>query len=134
MQAEQQSERERFEAWCKLDNPRYDPTDDSPLNRRDWKIWQAALSHPSTPQGWISVLDCLPDLPEECEDDGVKVYTWNGDFVDEDVFAPEWEQPAGPCVGGWVRTGDWFCSDTANRVTHWMIRHAPPPPEQGSKG
>jgi hypothetical protein len=35
-------ERERFEAWCAKDNPRYHPTDDNPLNRRDWKVWQAA--------------------------------------------------------------------------------------------
>ena len=31
-----------FDAWCVSDNPRYHPADDSMLNRRDWKVWQAA--------------------------------------------------------------------------------------------
>lgn len=79
-------------------------------------------------EGWISVHDRLPILPEDCEDDGVKVYTWDGEFVTEDVFEPQYEQPAGPAVGGWLRTGDWFCSDTATRVTHWMLRILPAPP------
>lgn len=79
-------------------------------------------------EGWISVHERLPALPEDCEDDGVKVYTWDGEFVTEDVFEPQYEQPAGPAVGGWLRTGDWFCSDTASRVTHWMPRKLPAAP------
>lgn len=47
MQAEQ---KRRFDAWKKLENPKYQPTDDSMQDRRDWKVWSAALSHPS-PQG-----------------------------------------------------------------------------------
>lgn len=39
-----------------------------------------------------------------------------------------YEQPAGPAVGGWLRTGEWFASDNLNRVTHWMPRVAPLPP------
>lgn len=46
MQAEQ---KRRFEAWKKLENPKYQPTDDSMQDRRDWMVWNAALSHPSTP-------------------------------------------------------------------------------------
>lgn len=93
---------------------------------------QQATAEESSVDGWISVNDRLPDLPVENEDDGVKVYTWNGDFVDEDEFAPEWEQPAGPAVGGWLRTGEWFCNDTANRVTHWKPRELPLPPAPSS--
>lgn len=93
--------------------------------------WRDMLSSlPQAPQGeqWISVHERLPELNVDNEDDGVKVYTWDGEFVTEDVFAPEYEQPAGPAVGGWLRTGDWFCSDTAARVTHWMLRRQPAPP------
>ena len=45
----EQDERAAFEAWCALDNPRYHPTDDNPLNRRDWKVWQAARASKGTP-------------------------------------------------------------------------------------
>ena len=41
MQAEQ---KRRFEAWKKLENPKYQPTDDSMQDRRDWTVWSAALS------------------------------------------------------------------------------------------
>lgn len=40
MQAEQ---KRRFEEWKKLENPKYQPTDDSMQDRRDWKVWSAAL-------------------------------------------------------------------------------------------
>jgi len=36
------TEREQFEVWCALDNPRYRPWDDGIDNRRDWKVWQAS--------------------------------------------------------------------------------------------
>lgn len=32
-----------FDAWCASDSPRYHPADDGMLNRRDWKVWQAAI-------------------------------------------------------------------------------------------
>lgn len=61
MQAEQQSERERFEAWAKDEG--YDTANTydtersrwrwlNPMTSDLWKSWRAALSHPSTPQGW----------------------------------------------------------------------------------
>lgn len=78
--------------------------------------------------GWISIEDRLPTLPEDDEDGSVMVYTWDGEFVAEDEFAPEYEQPAGPAVGGWVRTGEWFCNDRDSRVTHWMPRVLPAAP------
>lgn len=111
MQAEQQSERERFEAWCKQDNPRYEPTDDSPLNRRDWKVWKAraALSHPSTPQGWKLV----PVEPTK-----------------EMLAAGESKREEG-------ETNDEYCAWNINAPRdYWdaMLDAAPPPPEQGGKG
>lgn len=66
MQAEQQSERERFETWAKDRGhplcdviPKYGPTSSMPqteirFSDIAFEAWQAraALSHPSTPQGW----------------------------------------------------------------------------------
>ena len=72
----------------------------------------------------------LPVLTEENEDEGVSVWTWDGQRVTEDEFMPEYEQPAGPAVGGWLRTGEWFAGDNLNRVTHWMLRVAPQPPKE----
>ncbi|WP_225783380.1 DUF551 domain-containing protein [Xenophilus sp. Marseille-Q4582] len=88
-----------------------------------------ALLHALTQTGgWVSVDERLPDLPTDAEDDGVKVWTWDGSFVTEDEFMPAYEQPAGPAVGGWLRTGEWFAGDTLQRVTHWMLRKSPLPP------
>lgn len=78
---------------------------------------RAALSHHSTPQGWISVDERLPN------EDGETVLV-------VDKF-------------GNVGTGDywngvWDCSieivdgDFPGYITHW--RPYPPPPEQGGKG
>lgn len=91
---------------------------------------EALAAAPPAPvaAGWIRVEDRLPVLPDDHEDDGRPVWTWDGQFVAEDEFVPTYEQPAGPTVGGWVRTGEWFASDTPSRVTHWMPRVAPLPP------
>ncbi len=93
---------------------------------------EIAASPPAPAQGgqWISVHDSLPELPVDNEDEGVGVWTWDGTFVTADAFAPQWEQPAGPAIGGWVRTDDWFCNDTAGTVTHWMLRVPPAAPQQ----
>lgn len=91
--------------------------------------WNRRASLPSSEgAGWISVDERLPQFAEDAEDEGVKVYTWDGDLVTEDEFMANYEQPAGPAVGGWVRTDDWFASDSLHRVTHWMPRRAPAPP------
>lgn len=96
------------------------------------EAWNRRATIPSTEgytsDGWISVDDRLPAFAEEAEDDGVKVYTWDGELVTEDEFMPEYEQPAGPAVGGWMRTGEWFASDNLHRVTHWMPRRLPAGP------
>lgn len=34
--------RAAFEAWCAIGNPSYRSDDDSTVNRRDWRVWQAA--------------------------------------------------------------------------------------------
>lgn len=36
--------RREFEAWCAKDNPKYWPSDNGILNRRDWAVWQAATA------------------------------------------------------------------------------------------
>lgn len=101
------------------------------LPARAARLWEGLLTAaPPAPvaAGWIRVDERLPILAEENEDDGVKVWTWDGQFVTEDEFVPIYEQPAGPTVGGWLRTDDWFASDNLGRVTHWMPRVVPLPP------
>ncbi len=81
---------------------------------------------------WISVDERLPELgPDE---EGVEVWTWNGEVVDTDEFVACYEQPAGPAVGGWLRVGDWFASDNLTRVTHWMPFKAPAAPSLAGRG
>ena len=75
---------------------------------------------------WISVHDRLPELgPDE---EGVQVWTWDGEFIENDEFVACYEQPAGPAVGGWMRVGDWFASDLFAAVTHWRPYIKPSPP------
>lgn len=97
-----------------------------------WRVNPAGLiplpAAPKPGAGWVSVEERLPVLPED--DDGVKVWTWDGQFVTEDEFLPKYEQPAAPAFGGWMRTGEWFAGDSLNRVTHWMPRVAPQPPKE----
>lgn len=96
-----------------------------------------AATHPVPPAGavdaaedaWISVDDRLPDLgPDE---EGVQVWTWDGEFIEHDEFVACYEQPAGPAVGGWMRVGDWFASDLFATVTHWRPYIKPEPPRLG---
>lgn len=120
MQAEQQSERERFDAWKLLDNPRYQPTDDSMQDRRDWKLWQAALSHPSTPQGWQSI--------ETAPTNVQVVALYKGKIpVIAHKNAPN-DSPSGWCH---LNAGGPAFDAPHRGLTHWMP--LPPPPEQGSK-
>ena len=77
--------------------------------------------------GWIRVEDRLPILAEENKKDGVKVWTWDGQFVAEDQFAQTYTEPCGP-GRGLLYAGDWFVGDNLHRVTHWMPRVAPLPP------
>lgn len=132
-QEQQKSEREAFKAEL-VKMPEWAPEFEQHRAWGEnfaWNLWQARASMlrpiPEV-EGWISVHDRLPELPIDNEDDGVKVYTWDGEFVTEDTFEPTYEQVAGPAVGGWLRVDDWFCSDTAGRVTHWMLRRTPSPP------
>lgn len=118
MQAEQQSERERFEAELPAKARARNEQGDyvSPAINDRWAGWQAraALSHPS-PQGWISVKDRLPVEGDET----VLVADKFGNVGTGDL----WE-------------GVWDCSieivdgDCPGYVTHWQPY--PPPPEQGS--
>lgn len=81
------------------------------------------------PAQWISVDERLPTPRDDGSD--VPVWTWNGEFVTEDDYAEQFEQPAGPAVGGWVSTGWGFGQDYSlgrAAVTHWMPREAPKPP------
>lgn len=133
MQAEQQSERELFEAWARSIGKT-----DRDLQREDWngsgeyswiteksmwEAWQAraALSHPSTPQGWVSVNERLPKPWED-----VLIYPRPTDYC---------------CEGHVDHKGQWFYGEYVQHVghenhrinpTHWSPM--PPPPEQGSKG
>lgn len=127
MQAEQQRERERFEAWYDawIVEKRVHMT----LKSEVWDAWQAraALSHPSTPQGWISVEDRLPAM-----DEPVLVYTPSSVVK---VCFDEWctyhEAPVS-WSSATVETGEGWQNHEFEEVTHWMP--LPPPPEQGSKG
>lgn len=138
--ADQEREaRAEFDAW-------YETTigdENKPVREAAWAAWNrrtpsqpaavkesltVAQPAPAVPAGWISVHDSLPVLPDENEDDGRPVYTWDGTTVREDDFVPTYEQPAGPAVGGWLRTDDWFANDNLGQVTHWMERTKPLPP------
>ena len=91
--------------------------------------WLAARSAPAVAESqWISVEDQMPAI---VDDNDVDVYTWDGKTVAEDTYGPEWEQPAGPAVGGWLRVGDNF-ADIHRTVTHWMPRTPPAHPTVGS--
>lgn len=117
---------------CECDRPEKYDVDTVELRVSDLRgiLESHLVAAPPAPvaAGWIRVEDRLPVLPDDHEDDGRPVWTWDGQFVAEDEFVPTYEQPAGPTVGGWVRTGEWFASDTPSRVTHWMPRVAPLPP------
>lgn len=96
-------------------------------------IERAALPLTSTEKsnGWISVEEHLPEIgPEE---EGVPVWTWDGNTVEHDEFVANYEQPAGPAVGGWLRTDDWFASDLFSHVTHWQPYSKPAAPKAAEK-
>ena len=76
------------------------------------------------PSQWRSIEDCVPTI---VDDEDVPVYTWDGNTVAEDTYGPEFDQPAGPVIGGWVRTGEGF-GDIHRTVTHWMPRTLPAAP------
>lgn len=146
MQAEQQSERKRFEAYIAKDcgdlstfgvdpNRHYR---NSAVNNA-WVGWQAraALSHPSTPQGWqdiatapkdrTEILACWPKRKlddDECPTGEITGYAqcvtaWQGFWIEPDYLDAH---------------GSFYFEDEAfaEEPTHWMP--LPPPPEQGSKG
>ena len=136
------SEREAFEAFIRKDagdlstfgsgaNVHYQ---NSAVNNA-WGGWKArsALSLTSTEKsdGWISVEERLPEIgPEE---EGIPVWTWDGNTVEHDEFVANYEQPAGPAVGGWLRTDDWFASDLFSHVTHWQPYSKPAAPKAAEK-
>ncbi len=129
MQAEQQSERERFEAWAKEEG--YDTANTydtersrwiwlNPMTADLWTCWRAALSHPS-PQGWINVDEQLPEVVNLADGSVGSVMV---------LFANGREPEAG---SRWmVANTVWAQKARLHGVTHWMT--LPPPPEQGSKG
>lgn len=82
---------------------------------------------PAVPTGWYACSERLPVLP--ADEEPVPVYTWDGLRVDEDEWSSQYDQPAGPVIGGWVRDGDWFDKDPSQQVTHWMPRNMPTPPK-----
>lgn len=133
MQAEQQSERDLFEAWyCKDAERQGFPLRDGIADLREedhygahramlngkWEGWQAraALSHPS-PQGWQPIETCPMDTMV--------------------IFGPT-KRMTGPCIGmhhsrdGWVTEtpSEWA---SIYPPKEWMPLDLPPPPEQGSK-
>lgn len=141
MQAEQQSERERFEAMLAATEPfvklfqQADANRDQPMDgnssidaqiavrdlRRLVYAARAAISHPSTPQGWISVEDRLPTPWED-----VLIYPRPTDYC---------------CEGQVDHKGKWSYAEyvthfgqETHRIqpTHWAPM--PAPPEQGGKG
>lgn len=80
----------------------------------------------SVPSGWISVEDRVPEV---ISDENTPVWSWDGHQVREDNYCTEWDQPAGPMVGGWARIGENFDSSRhGTTVTHWMARTIPNPP------
>jgi hypothetical protein len=89
------------------------------------------LRSASRQEGWISVEERLPETgPDE---EGIHVWTWDGVTVERDEFVENYEQPAGPAVGGWLRTDDWFAGDIDNRVTHWQPYTPPAAPHQAQE-
>ena len=146
MQAEQQSERERFEAWFEhdymagLDGPgEWDAERNCYMQlpvHMAWCAYRAALSHPSTPQGWqdiatapkdrTEILACWPKRKlddDECPTGEITGYAqcvtaWQGFWIEPDYLEAH---------------GSFYFDDEAFAAepTHWMP--LPPPPEQGSK-
>lgn len=124
MQAEQ---KRRFEEWKKLENPKYQPADDSMQDRRDWMVWSAALS--TSPQGWQSIRSAPKDgthilatLPDR---DTCYVICW------ADVARDIRRHLGSPNVG-WHMAYDGDFLQPHDAPTHWQP--LPAPPEQGSKG
>ena len=148
MQAEQQSERERFEAWARsigktdrdLQRDDWDGSGEYSwiTEKSMWSAWQAraALSHPSTPQGWISVNDALPPEREMVAvgwmdvEDHDHADRYSIDFLDDGVWQFYFSEHEHYLIAG-VAKGR---SEDAP-YTHWhRIGKIPAPPEQGGKG
>lgn len=126
MQAEQQIERKRFEAWLEndymsgLDGPgEWDAERNCYVQlpvHMAWCAFRAALSHPSA-QGWQPIETCPMDTMV--------------------IFGPT-KRMTGPCIGmrhsrdGWVTETpyDWA---SIYPPKEWMPLDLPPP-EQGGKG
>lgn len=123
------SEEEAFELWS-----RTKPYGDG----GEWDAWQAraALSHPSTPQGWISVNDELPPEREMVAvgwldvEDHDHADRYSIDYLDDGVWQFYFSEHEHYLIAG-VAKGR---SEDAP-YTHWhRIGKIPPPPEQGGKG
>jgi len=98
--------------------------------------YRAALSHPSTPQGWISVLDELPPDREMVAvgwldvEDHDHADRYSIDYLEEGVWQFYFSEHEHYLIAG-VAKGR---SEDAP-YTHWQrIGAIPAPPEQGGKG
>lgn len=137
MQAEQQSERKPlsdeqvrviYKEWL-----------NAPGHANEFDLIQmaarAALSHPSTPQGWISVNDALPPEREMVAvgwmdvEDHDHADRYSIDYLDDGVWQFYFSEHEHYLIAG-VAKGR---SEDAP-YTHWQrIGAIPAPPEQGSK-
>lgn len=96
----------------------------------------AAISHPSTPQGWISVLDELPPDREMVAvgwldvEDHDHAERYSIDYREEGVWQCYFNEHEHYLIADVARGN----SEDAP-YTHWQrIGAIPPPPEQGGKG
>lgn len=97
---------------------------------------RAALSHPSTAQGWISVLDALPPDREMVAvgwldvEDHDHAERYSIDYREDGVWQCYFNEHEHYLIAGVARGN----SEDAP-YTHWQrIGAIPTPPEQGSKG
>lgn len=139
MQAEQQSERERFEAWA--ENAGFNIHRDETAKyidyhkvttRHAWNAWQAraALSHPS-PQGWQPI-ETLPVEDFEYAP-GVRAKWSKGWILLGRYDAHGWVEWVGTLEADmWLERDSNRCCGDSEKPTYWYA--PPPPPEQGSKG
>lgn len=145
MQAEQQSGHLRFKEWANdkgYDTAHTYDTERSrwvffnPMTADLWEAFRAAHSHPSTPQGWISVVDELPPDREMVAVGWLDVEDYDHaeryfiDYREDGVWQCYFNEHEHYLIAG-VAKGN---SEDAP-YTYWQrIGAIPPPPEQGGKG
>jgi hypothetical protein len=120
--------RKAFEAWCKLENPKYKSHDDGVSNRRDWTIWQAATAQATAAQ-WMPI--------ETAPKDGTAVLVmrdiWPGtksgraeECNGHNTYIAAWWSGEGP-NGAWVCYMDAVCDPICPiEPTHWQPLPQPP--------